>query len=75
MLAARTPDEYTHTVANTKKKREWLRDQTALLVDLYRSHSLLYESKNDDYNNKIKKADARRVLRVAMDIQRAEVER
>lgn len=54
---------------------EWTREQTLSLIDLYRSHPVLWDNKHSDYKNKPKKADAWRTIAVAMEIERAEVER
>lgn len=49
MMAARTrrPDEYTHTAVNTGKMTEWPREQTVLLIDVYRSHPVLWVPRKD----------------------------
>lgn len=54
---------------------EWTREQTLVLIDLYRSHPVLWDNKLSDYKNKLKKAEAWRTIAVAMEIERAEVER
>ncbi|KAK7068178.1 hypothetical protein SK128_025789, partial [Halocaridina rubra] len=54
---------------------EWTRDQTTLVIDLYRSHPALWDATCTDYKNKIQKADAWRDISAAMGVERAEVER
>ena len=65
----------SHNLTVCGGEMEWTRDQTVVLIDLYRSHPVLWDVTCTDYRNKIKKADAWRDISAAMGVERAEVER
>lgn len=69
MLAAGMADERTHTVVNTGKISEWSREQTFLLTEMYRSHPVLWDPRNDDYINKVKKKASAWRMVVAKDTE------
>lgn len=59
----------------TSERMEWTREQTLMLIELYREQPVLWDPTKPDYKNRTKKSDAWKTLADVMGIDRAEVER
>lgn len=73
MRPARIHGEQTPTC--TADRMEWTREQTLMLIELYREQPVLWDATKPDYKDRAKKSDAWKTLSDAMGIDRAEVER
>ncbi|XP_064091706.1 uncharacterized protein LOC135205269 isoform X3 [Macrobrachium nipponense] len=54
---------------------EWTREEVATLIDLYRSHTILWDPWDEEFKNRAKKTDAWKAISECMQKERIEVEK